>query len=674
MAWPRWLAANAELGLGLERPSPGHRTFQTFQTFQTFRDYLERRPGVTKLQRTLGEEAMMNMPVPHSHEVLRAGRFAYVVEGVTNNVYRVPVSHDDVDPEPDLILRTEEVRPGAHVAGIRRSRCGAQLVITLVKDGHSHVYLWEEGVAGAVYQDHVRGSMGVELGCGKKGTLVYTVADGLGRPSTVMMTSLVGAKEATGVPETSVVFGDDNPAHFVGLQRSKDWSHVIINSVARTSSEAFVLDESGGTTKTVRSRRTSVVYAVEHVNGQLVMMSDEGGENALYLKTQEGDEWRLVYAPADGSTFIEDMSVNMHAITVLERSTATGLPVVRVLPVSASAKDVINLSASYVVPIPEFALDCRFGANEDFESDRIELELLSPVIPVMRVAFDVVTRSTHVMAQSDMEDDGALIENNLSNYTAIRMPFKVKEGHVVPLTLAYRNDARNPSPALWIVYGAYGECLDMTYSPYLVSLMNRGYKIIWCHVRGGGELGRAFYEQGRRRQRANSIADLRACMEFMRRKNVTDRNAIYSYSAGAVAACGALDLADAVILESPFVNLVDAMRDASHPLTLHEHEEFGDPDDQGDYAVMKSVCPLTNIENLDEASRRPQMLLCSGEHDTHVSKDAIRRFSRAMGCVIWEGAYEGHLPETVEELDKVRAGTHAFLLDAMDGDATSGTE
>ena len=140
----RWLAANAELGLGLERPSPGHRTFQTFQTF---RDYLERRPGVTKLQRTLGEEAMMNMPVPHSHEVLRAGRFAYVVEGVTNNVYRVPVSHDDVDPEPDLILRTEEVRPGAHVAGIRRSRCGAQLVITLVKDGHSHVYLWEEGVA-----------------------------------------------------------------------------------------------------------------------------------------------------------------------------------------------------------------------------------------------------------------------------------------------------------------------------------------------------------------------------------------------------------------------------------------------------------------------------------------------------------------------------------------------
>ena len=95
---------------------------------------------------------------------------------------------------------------------------------------------------------------------------------------------------------------------------------------------------------------------------------------------------------------------------------------------SASAKDVINLSASYVVPIPEFALDCRFGANEDFESDRIELELLSPVIPVMRVAFDVVTRSTHVMAQSDMEDDGALIENNLSNYTAIRMPFKVKEG------------------------------------------------------------------------------------------------------------------------------------------------------------------------------------------------------------------------------------------------------
>ena len=306
----RWLAANAELGLGLERPSPGHRTFQTFQTF---RDYLERRPGVTKLQRTLGEEAMMNMPVPHSHEVLRAGRFAYVVEGVTNNVYRVPVSHDDVDPEPDLILRTEEVRPGAHVAGIRRSRCGAQLSHH-ARQGWPLARLSVGGGCGrcSVSGPRGEGRWGSNWGAERKGRSSTLWQMGWGGPSTVMMTSLVGAKEATGVPETSVVFGDDNPAHFVGLQRSKDWSHVIINSVARTSSEAFVLDESGGTTKTVRSRRTSVVYAVEHVNGQLVMMSDEGGENALYLKTQEGDEWRLVYAPADGST-IHRRHVRQHA-------------------------------------------------------------------------------------------------------------------------------------------------------------------------------------------------------------------------------------------------------------------------------------------------------------------------------------------------------------------------
>lgn len=663
----RWLVARA----GVADPLPSSpRWHRTFQTFQTFRDYLEQRPVIAKLQRTLGEEAMMSMPVSYSQEVLRAGQFAYAVDGITNDVYRVLVSQDGVDHEPELILRTEGVRPGARVAGIRRSQCRTQVVIMLVKDGHSHVYLWEEGAPGAVCQDHVRGALGVELGCGKKGTLFYTVADTLGRPSKVKMTSLVGAKGATVVPETSVVFEDDNATHFVGLQRCKDWSQLVINSVARTSSEAFVLDESDGATKPVRSRRPGVVYAVEHFNGHWVMMSDEGGENALYVKAAEVDTWRVLYAPEAGSTFIEDMSVNMHAITVLERSMTTGLPVVRVLPVSASAKDLVNLSESYVVPIPDFALDCRFGPNDEFETEQIELELVSPLIPVMRVAFDIVTRKTHVMVESDMEEDGVLIENNLSNYTAIRIPFKAPEGHVVPLTLAYRNDARNPSPALWIVYGVYGECLDMTYSPYLMSLMNRGYKIIWCHVRGGGELGRAFYEQGRRRRLANSVADLRACMEFMKRKNVTNRNAVYSHSAGAVAACGALDLADAVILESPFVDVVDAMRDGSHPLTQHEHDEFGDPDDQGDYAVMESVCPMTNIEKMTETSRFPPTLICAGKHDAHVSKDAIRRFSRAVNGVLWEDAYKGHLPETMEELGTVHTGTHAFLLDAMDRNAT----
>ena len=674
----RWLVASAEPPK-LPAPIAGSsRTFQTFQTFQTFRDYLEERPGVARLQRALREEAMMSMPVSHSQEVLRAGRYAYRVDGITNDVYRVPVTQDGADDEAELILRTEGVHPGALVAGIRLSRSGAQVVITLVEGGHSHVYLWEEGVSVAIRQEHVQGALGVELGCGKEGTLVYTVADGLGRPSTVKMTSLVrsegtrgtrGSETESGVPMTSVVFRDDNPAHFVGLQRCKDWSQLIINSVARTSSEAFVLDESDGATLPVHPRRAGVVYAVERFNGHLVVMSDEGGENALYVKAGEAgedDPWRLLYAPGGGSTFIEDMSVNMHAIIVLERSTTTGLPVVRVLPVAAAEKDVVDQSESYVVPIPEFALDCRFGANEEYVSERIELELMSPVIPVMRVAFDVITREMYAMAQSDMEEDGVLIENNLSNYTAIRMPFNAKEGHTVPLTLAYRNDARNPSPALWIVYGAYGECLDMTYSPYLMSLMNRGYKIIWCHVRGGGELGRAFYEQGRRRRLANSIADLRACMEFMKTKSVTDRNAIYSHSAGAIAACGALDLADAVILESPFVDLVDAMRDASHPLTQHEHDEFGDPDDRGDYAVMESVCPMTRIQTMTEPSRRPPTLVCAGKHDTHVNKDAIKRFSRAMNGVLWEDAYTGHLPETAEELETVRAGTHAFLIDAMD--------
>jgi protease II len=416
----------------------------------------------------------------------------------------------------------------------------------------------------------------------------------------------------------------------------------------------------------------------------MVMMSDEGGEHGIYVQVngddaddEEGKEgdWRLVYAPKDGATVIEDMTVNRHAMTVLERSTSTGLPVVRVLPLARSGDTndghIVDVDGSYTVQIPDFALDCRFGANEDYGSELVELEFLSPIVPTIRVGVDVVTRKSYMTADADVEEDEAIVENNLSNYSAVRIPFTATNGgHTIPLTLAYRNDATNPSPALWIVYGAYGESLDMEYAPHLISLMNRGYKIIWCHVRGGGELGRAFYEAGRRRNLEHSADDLRTCMKFMKERGVTSRNAVYSFSAGAIAACGALgeldDPVDAVVLESPLVDLVDAMHDDGHALTRHEHDEFGDPSDEQDLAVMRRACPLTRLaDSPSDTLARPPMLLCSGTDDEHVREESIRRYARAYGdtAVLWQNAYDGHLPETTDELLAVRAGQLAFIID-----------
>ena len=653
-------------------------------------DDLSERPELSKLATSLRHEMVMNMPVSASHEVLRMGTFSYTVDAATSDVYRsssvssTGASRRDVR-EPELVFRVEDVRPGARVTGLRLSRSGKELAVVLGgRDGGSHVYVVDG--KNVVYQEHVRGAMGVEFGCAP-GTLVYTVADASGRPSKVVETA-VASLQTPQSPEATVVFEDDDPAHFVGVQRTKDWGGLVINSVAKTSSEAFLLGGGGAarSVRSVRRRRDGVTYAVERFAGRLVMMSDERGEHGIYVRREDADEdeakdgdsddaWQMLYAPASGEeTVVEDMTVNRNAITVLERNTTTGLPVVRVLPLSlagggksANSPDVpvVDVERSFLVPVPDFALDCRFGANEDFASDLVELEFLSPVVPTIRIGFDVVTKTSYMATDADMEDDGVMIENNLNNYTAVRVPFtSAAGGHTIPLTLAYRNDASNPSPALWIAYGAYGECLDMEYSPFLMSLMNRGFKIIWCHVRGGGELGRALYHAGRRRNLEHSADDLRECLAFMKEKGVTSRNAIFSHSAGAIAACGALDLADAVVLESPFVDLVGAMREDAHALTRHEYDEFGDPSDEHDRSVMRRACPQSRLAT---TGARPAMLLCSGTDDEHVSAESVRRYAQTYGgaASLWENAYDGHLPDTADELLATRAGQLAFIIDAV---------
>ena len=679
-------------------------TFPGSKNHLEYLEVLDERPELSKLAASLRHEMVMNMPVTASHEVLRMGKFSYTVDAATSDVYRsssvssTDASRRDVrepapEAEPELVFRVEDVRPGARVTGLRLSRSGKELAVVLGSDGGSHVYVVDgEDV---VYQEHVRGAMGVEFGCAP-GTLVYTVADATGRPSKVVETAVARAGSGAGSgavrwtpqsPEATVVFEDDDPAHFIGVQRTKDWGGLVINSVAKTSSEAFLLGGDGAA-RSVRRRRDGVTYAVERFAGRLVMMSDERGEHAIYVRREDADEdeadgdsddaWQMLYAPAGGETVIEDMTVNRNAITVLERNTTTGLPVVRVLPLSLAGGGkstkignspdvpVVDVERSFLVPVPDFALDCRFGANEEFASDLVELEFLSPVVPTIRIGFDVVTKTSYMATDADMEDDGVMIENNLNNYTAVRVPFtsSAAGGHTIPLTLAYRNDASNPSPALWIAYGAYGECLDMEYSPFLMSLMNRGFKIIWCHVRGGGELGRAFYHAGRRRNLEHSADDLRECLAFMKEKGVTSRNAVFSHSAGAIAACGALDLADAVVLESPFVDLVGAMREDAHALTRHEYDEFGDPSDEHDRAVMRRACPQARLAT---TGARPAMLLCSGTDDEHVSAESVRRYAQTYGgaAALWENAYDGHLPDTADELLATRAGQLAFIIDAV---------
>jgi protease II len=699
-AFPRlgWLTAP-----GFGEPQPGRSSFSSYsrQSQQesnpsiSFDRYLKFRPGLSSKAALLKDEMALGLPGPQNLEVLQAGSFVYTVDTTSNEIFRSTINSSNrrglsgnsldrssAEREPELIMRVDEFLCGAKIHALRVSRDGTSAIILILdSSGKSHVYGWESEGSRICHQEHIHGAMSIEFGT-EKGSIMFTSSDETGRPSKVLKTSIIDNKHNESdlkLPEVRLLFEDRNPVNFVGVQRTKDWAHILVNSVAKTSSEAFLLDEKNGhPASSLMRRQDGVVYAVEHVGGHLVMMGNQGGRNAVYVEDKNtsscnaGISWRLVYTP-DETSFLEDMTVNKNAVTLLERSISTGLPLVRVLPLGSrtSAGDLLDISRSITVPIPEFFLDCRFGSNENFSSDVVELELLSPVIPSIKIGFNTVTGASDMASHLDSDEDALTIDNNIQNYTAIRQPFRSSSGHTIPMTLAYKNDAVNPSPVLWIVYGAYGECMDMSYAAHLLPLMNRGFKIVWCHVRGDGQLGRASYDEGRRRNKPNSILDLRECISFMAANGVSSSNAVYSYSAGAITACGALDLVDVAIMDSPFLDLIGSMSDTSHPLTCHEYDEFGNPELEEDISVMRRVCPLTNA---GKVTMYPPMLLCAGDQDQQVNKSGILKYAAAVRnvagngspVIVWESAYANHLPDTLDEILTVRSHQAAFILEAID--------
>ncbi len=274
-------------------------------------------------------------------------------------------------------------------------------------------------------------------------------------------------------------------------------------------------------------------------------------------------------------------------------------------------------NSSHYLSFGEAAYSAYFGSNPEYNSTTLRYSYTSLTTPNSTYDYNLVTRNKKLMKQQEI-----IGGYDSSQYVTERLYSMAIDGTKVPISLVYKKGFRKDgkAPLLLYAYGSYGSSTDVSFSSTRLSLLDRGFVFAIAHIRGGQEMGRQWYEDGKMMKKKNTFTDFIDCGKFLINENYTSKDHLYANGGsaggllmGAVANM-APDMWHGIIAEVPFVDVINTMLDESIPLTTNEFDEWGNPKNKEAYFYMKSYSPYENIE----AKRYPNMLVTTGLHDSQV--------------------------------------------------------
>ena len=418
-----------------------------------------------------------------------------------------------------------------------------------------------------------------------------------------------------GESQASQVFEESDGRFFLHCYRTSSERHLVLLLDSKTTSEAWVLDaETPHQPFTCLAPRVEGhEYAIDHGrrDGQWCwfIRSNQAGINfalyqALDLGIPQRQDWQVLIPHSD-SVMLEGLNLNASAMTLSLRE--GGLPIIEVHPHGQPA---------YRVQLPDAAYSLYVQDGLEFNSDRIRLryEALNRPAQVRQLTLadgtQQVLKETPVLGPFDPDA-----------YVSQRLWATAPDGTQVPISLVVKRDALGqPTPLYLYGYGAYGESLDPWFSHARLSLLDRGVAFAIAHVRGGGELGEAWYRAGKQEHKHNTFSDFIACAEHLIATGQTraDQLAISGGSAGGLLIGAVLnqrpELFKVAIAEVPFVDVLNTMLDPDLPLTVTEYDEWGNPEEPQVHARIKAYAPYENVQ----AQAYPAMLVIAGYNDSRV--------------------------------------------------------
>jgi oligopeptidase B len=417
--------------------------------------------------------------------------------------------------------------------------------------------------------------------------------------------------------EDTLVYEETDERFNIGAGRTRDDRYILLESSSHTTTEERFLpaDRPSGAWTLIAPRRDEIEYYADHRNGRLYIRVNDKGRNfrlvTTLVETPSPEHWEELI-PQRADAMLEEVDLFAGFCAVWERR--QGLQHVRVVGFPNEGP---QLGPEREIPFPEPVYSVHPHVNRTFVTGKCRYAYQSLVTPASVFEYDVATSEQKLLKQVPVP--GGF---ERERYASERIFVKAPDGVEVPVSLVWRKDKREPGKnPLWIYgYGSYGYSLPVGFNSNRLSLLDRGLVLAYAHVRGGGDMGKAWHDAGRLMHKRNTFTDFIAVTEALiaRGYGAPRRVAAEGGSAGGLLMGGIVnlrpDLYRAIISHVPFVDVMNTMLDPTLPLTVPEYEEWGDPNKKPAFEYMLSYSPYDNLA----AGSYPAMLVKTSLWDSQV--------------------------------------------------------
>jgi len=438
-------------------------------------------------------------------------------------------------------------------------------------------------------------------------TIFYTTLDDTKRPHKVYRHE-IGSDPTDDV----LVHHETDPSFFVWLYKTRSEKFIMMSCENIKSSEIRYIDANNPAEEfsIFQPRKDALEYTLDHHEDRFYIVTNEDAKNFKLMVTPVSDpeksNWNEVL-PHRTDIKLDGIDIFRDHLVMYERR--NGLKNIRIRN--------FRTNEIHDIEFPEPAYNVMPSDNPEYKTDLLRFHYTSFITPMSVYDYNMNTRERELKKQTEVIGGYSPDE-----YISERFFAPAQDGTMIPISIVYKKGLQRNSenPALLYGYGSYGISQDVNFSSNRLSLLDRGFIIAIAHIRGGGEMGRQWYEDGKLLKKKNTFTDFIACAEYLFKENYTapEKTIIYGGSAGGMLIGAVLnmrpDICRGAIANVPFVDIVTTMLDPSIPLTVIEYDEWGNPTDKTYYEYIKSYSPYDNVT----AQEYPHLLVLAGLNDPRV--------------------------------------------------------